>query len=71
MIEYVQPVSILALTGVCISLVRMLNGKLKEKVSRNECHSAQDSIKQNINALDKNINRRFDDLKDFIRNGGK
>ena len=70
MTEYVQPVSYAFLVILCFSLVRMMNGRLKNKVTRGECHQAQNSIKDKIDDLDKNINRRFDDLKDFIKDNG-
>ena len=55
----------------CLGLYRISNGHLKNKVSKSECHGAQAGIKQRIDDLDKNINRRFDDLKDFIKENGK
>ena len=66
--EFIQPLSLIGLVFICLGLVRMMNGRLKGKVSRNECHTAQEAVKDKIDTLDKNMNRRFDDLKDFIGN---
>jgi len=55
----------------CFGLYKLANGKLKEKVSRHECHSAQKAIGKRIEDLSGHIDTRIDDLKDFIRNGGK
>jgi len=70
-IEYFQPVGIVALVIICLGLVRMLNGRIKNKVSRPECHQVQESIGKRIEDLDKHLSERFDDLKDFIKNGSK
>lgn len=55
----------------CLGLYKLANGKLKEKVSRHECHSAQRAIGQRIDDVKDHIDTRFEDMKDFIRNGGK
>jgi len=66
--EYIQPLGIGFLIIICLALVRMMNGRIKNKVSRLECHQAQNSIGQRIDDLDKHLSERFDDLKDFMRN---
>lgn len=69
--EYVEPISIISLVLLCLGLVRMMNGKLKNKVSRPECHQAQKAVKQRIDDLSNHIDIRFSDLKDFIQKNGK
>ena len=62
---------LIILGGFCLGLYKISNGHLKNKVSKGECHTAQDGVKQRIDDMDKNINRRFDDLKDVILKNGK
>lgn len=66
--EYIEPLSIIGLVVLCVGLVKMMNGRIKNKVSRPECHQAQDAIGKRIDDLDNHISERFDDLKDFIKN---
>lgn len=56
---------------VCIILVKMLNGKLRNKVSRPECHQAQEGFKSRIDDLRNHIDVRFDDIKDYIDKNGR
>ena len=69
--EFIQHFSCLGLVGICLALVRMMNGRLKNKVTRPECHQAQDAVKQRIDDLQGHIDTRIDDLKELIKNGGK
>lgn len=49
-----------------------LNGKKKNNfVKQDECHRAQDSIKESMNKGFEAIGTRFDDIKDLILNNGK
>lgn len=69
-LDNAQPLGILGLVICVFSLVRMMNGKLKGKVSRGACHDAQKSIRDKIDTLDKHMSDRFDDMKDFIKENG-
>ena len=62
--------------GVCYGLYRVANGRLTtvekalgEKIDRPACHQAQKGITDQIKTLDKHTGDRFDDLKEFIKNG--
>ena len=55
----------------CLAMVRMMNGRLKNKVSRFECHTAQEGTSKRIDSLEKHMDDKFDWLKDFIKNGDK
>ena len=67
--EYIIPIGqLVIILGVLYSIT---NGKLKSKVSRGECHRAQEMIRDKVDTLDKHINERFEDLKDFIKKNGK
>ena len=69
--EYIQYLPAGGLLIVCVALIKMMNGKLKDKVSRGACHDAQEAIRDKVDTLDKHLNERFDDLKDFIKENGK
>lgn len=70
--EYIAPIIQLAiLGGFCLGLYKIANGKLKEKVSKSECHAAQESTNRRIDDLKNHIDTRFSDLKDFIKENGK
>ena len=44
------------------------NGKQNPNVKRDECHAAQDSIKELLNQRFDDFSTRLDDFKDFILN---
>ena len=74
--EYIAPILQLAiLGGFCLGIYKIANGRLKEKVSGNECHTAQKAIRDKIDTLDRHltshIDTRIDDLKDYIKRNGK
>lgn len=56
---------------MCFSFVQMMNGRLKNKVTKGECHTAQDGIKLRIDDLQGHMDTRFEDMKDFIKKNGK
>ena len=51
------------------------NGKRNPIVRQQECHKGQDVVKeafkQRFDDFDKALDRRFEDMKDFIRNNRK
>ena len=67
MTEYLPYIPTGGLLIVCVCLLKMMNGKLHGKVSRGECHDAQEAIKDKIDTLDEHLTERFNDMKDFIR----
>jgi len=69
MTEYIPYVTSGGLLIVCLALVRMMNGKLHNKISRSECHAAQESVQKRIDDFQKHMDERFEDMKDFIKNG--
>ena len=74
----ISSMSIITLVGLTIKIVgntrrelkRDMADKVKNVVYRDVCHTAQDGIKSKIEDLDKHIDTRFDDLKDFIIKNG-
>ena len=54
----------------CLAMVRMMNGRLKNKVSREVCHQAQEGVKQRIDDFQKHMDNRLDDVKDLIKKNG-
>jgi len=70
LIPYVQPIGVLTLVGICLFMGRMLNGRLNNKVTKNECHSAQKSVSKRIDDFQNHVDNRFDDIKDFIKKNG-
>ena len=69
--EVSQGLGWLGILTFCLAMVRMLNGKLSSKVSRHECHAAQEGTKQRIDDLKEHLDDRFEDMKTFIKNGNK
>ena len=66
-----QPVSVLTVVGICFWQAKMLNGRLKGKVTRDTCHASMKGIEDKIETLDEHISQRFDDLKDVVLKNGK
>lgn len=62
----------MGILGVCLAFVRMMNGRLRDKVDKDACHTAQDAVKGRIDSLEKHMDDKFDDMKFFIKqeNGG-
>ena len=69
MTQYIPYVSTGGLLIVCLCLIKMMNGKLHNKVSRPECHAAQEATHKRIDDFREHVDKRFDDVKDSIRNG--
>ena len=72
----------IGLLTFCLGLYRIANGKLKDKVDRTACHTAQQGIKDTIcssekhmkdriNSFERNISERIQDLKDTVIENGK
>ncbi len=64
----------------CLGIYRITNGRLSRKMEREDCNMHRESIHLEMNSLekhvdgkvellDKNNERRIDDLKKFIKNG--
>lgn len=54
--------AIIGLVGLCY---KISNGNVK----RPECHNAMNSFNKRIEDLKDHIDTRFEDIKDFIKNG--
>ena len=65
--------SVLTLVGVCVHLAKHNgNGSVSnDYIRRPECHAAQKGIHSRIDDMDKHLDHRFEDLKDFIVKNGK
>ena len=69
--EYLESIGIVSLVLICLGLVRLMNGRLKNKVGKDACHTAQGAVRQRIDDLQNHLDTRIDDLKDFIKENGK
>lgn len=75
--EIITGVTSIGLLGVAIALYNVADGRVKaiskcidEKVSKSTCHEVQTMFKDSITSLEKHIDKRIDDLKDFIKTNG-
>jgi len=66
-----QPVSVLAVVGICFWQAKMLNGRLSNKVTRETCHAHVDGLNDKMDMMNKHFDDRFDDLKDTVLKNGK
>ena len=70
--DYIVPIVQLSiLGGFCLGLYRMSNGHLKNKISKGECHTAQEGVARRIDDLRGHIDSRLEDLKDVVLKNGK
>jgi len=67
----VEGLTAIGMLGICFGLYRIANGRLKSKVNRDACHTAQSAVRERIDILEKHLDQRLDDLKDFIEKNGK
>ena len=67
--EIVQGAGWIGVLTFCLGIYKLTNGRLSRKVDRPECHNAQDGIKQRIGDMERHVDDRIEDLKEFIKNG--
>jgi len=48
-----------------------VNGKFKDVVFTDTCHTAVTGMKDSITTLERHMDKRFDDMVILIKNGGK
>lgn len=60
----------LAICGFLLGLYRIANGRLAKKVSQDTCKANVSGIHKLIKEHSAHLDKRFDDLKEFIQNGG-
>ena len=57
---------LLILSGFCLGIYKIANGRLSKKVSQDTCKANVDGIHALLKEHAKHIDIRFDDLKDTI-----
>ena len=66
LMSYVEPVSLIALVGICLGKMKMLHGRLSNKVSKETFQTSHESVGQRIDDFQKHVDSRFDDIKSLI-----
>ena len=61
----------LGVLSIMYGMYSIANGRLKNKVNKDACHSAMGGIEKQFKNLEKYIGERIEDLKDFIIQNGK
>ena len=60
----------LAIAGFCLGIYKIANGRLSKKVSQDTCKANISGMNNLLNEHKDHMDTRFDDLKEFIKNGG-
>lgn len=60
----------LAICGFLLGLYKIANGRLAKKVSQDTCRANISGMHKLFKEHSSHIDQRFDDLKEFIKNGG-
>ncbi len=67
LLSYAQPIGIFALVLICLNLVRMNNGKMKNKIDREVCQTAMKSVDDKFQYINDDLKEIKTDIKSLLK----
>lgn len=55
LVKYAQPVGVIGLVLICFYVVKMLNGKLKNKVNKELCEERSGNIEKKLDEIQEDV----------------